>query len=278
MIMVNIGKQNRLPVAKIVDFGAYLDAGNGVEILLPARYIANPLGVGDEIDVFIYTDSEDRLIATTEKPFAQVGEFAFLEVVDVNQVGAFLDWGLPKNLLVPFREQKVRMREGGVYPVYIYLDDMTKRIVATGKIDKYLGNVFPDYERGDEVTALVLQHTPIGYRVIVDNLHNGMIYENEIFRNLEIGDTIKAFVKNVREDGKIDLTLSGNVAERVGQLADRILNYVRINGGAVPMSDKSSPDEIQAKFQCSKKDFKKALGHLFKEHKIVIADDGIRLI
>lgn len=278
MTMVNIGKRNRLSVAKIVDFGAYLDAGNGVEILLPARYIENPLKVGDEIDVFIYTDSEDRLIATTEKPFAQVGEFAFLEVVDVNQVGAFLDWGLPKNLLVPFREQKARMREGGVYPVYIYLDDMTKRIVATGKIDKYLGNVFPDYERGDEVTALVLQHTPIGYRVIVDNLHNGMIYENEIFRNLEIGDTIKAFVKNVREDGKIDLTLSGNVAERVGQLADRILNYVRINGGAVPMSDKSSPDEIQAKFQCSKKDFKKALGHLFKEHKIVIADDGIRLI
>lgn len=275
--MVNIGKQNRLPVAKIVDFGVYLDAGNGVEILLPARYVGSPLNVGDEIDVFIYTDSEDRLIATTEKPYAEVGEFAFLEVVDVNPVGAFLDWGLPKNLLVPFKEQKMKLREGGVYPVYIYLDDVTKRIVATAKIDKYLGNVFPDYQRGDEVSALVLQHTPIGYRVIVDNRHNGMIYENELFRNLEIGDTIRAYVKFVRDDGKIDLTLSGNVAERVGELADRIMNYVKINGGAVALSDKSSPEEIQAKFQCSKKDFKKALGHLFKNHKILISDDGIQL-
>lgn len=276
--MVNIGKQNLLKVAKLVDFGAYLDAGNGVEILLPARYIQSPLSVGDEIDVFIYTDSEDRLIATTETPLARVGEFAFLEVVDVNQVGAFLDWGLPKNLLVPFREQKNKMREGGVYPVYLYLDDLTKRIVATAKIDKYLGNVIPEYERGDEVSALVLQQTPIGYRVIVDNLHNGMIYENEIFRNLELGDTIKAFVKNIRDDGKIDLTLSGNVAERVGALAERILNHVKINGGAVAMSDKSSPEEIQAKFQCSKKDFKKALGHLFKERKILIGTDGIKLV
>lgn len=276
--MVNIGKYNRLTVAKIVDFGVYLDAGNGVEILLPARYIDRELKAGDELDVFIYTDSEDRLIATTEKPFAEVGQFAFLEVVDVNQVGAFLDWGLPKNLLVPFREQKVRMREGGVYPVYVYLDDTTKRIAATAKLDKYLGNMFPDYKRGDEVTALVWQHQPIGYRVIVDNLHSGMIYENEIFRNLEIGETVKAFVKNVRDDGKIDLTLSGNVIERVGRLADRIMEYVRLNGGEAPISDKSSPEVIQAKFQCSKKDFKKAVGQLFKEHRITFTDDGIRLI
>lgn len=276
--MVNIGKYNRLTVAKIVDFGVYLDAGNGVEILLPARYIDRELKAGDELDVFIYTDSEDRLIATTEKPFAEVGQFAFLEVVDVNQVGAFLDWGLPKNLLVPFKEQKVRMREGGVYPVYVYLDDTSKRIVASAKLERYLGNVFPDYKRGDEVTALVWQHQPIGYRVIVDNLHSGMIYENEIFRNLEIGETVKAFVKNVRDDGKIDLTLSGNVIERVGRLADRIMEYVRLNGGEAPISDKSSPEVIQAKFQCSKKDFKKAVGQLFKEHRITFTDDGIRLI
>lgn len=276
--MVNIGKYNRLPVAKIVDFGVYLDAGNGVEILLPARYIDRELKVGDDLEVFIYTDSEDRLIATTEKPFAEVGQFAFLEVVDVNSVGAFLDWGLPKNLLVPFREQKVKMREGGIYPVYVYLDDTTKRIVASAKLDKYLGNVVPDYKRGDEVTALVWQHQPIGYRVIVDNLHSGMIYENELFRNLEVGETVKAFVKNVRDDGKIDLTLSGNVIERVGKLADRIMEHVRLNGGEATISDKSSPEEIQAKFQCSKKDFKKAIGQLFREHRITFTDNGIRLV
>lgn len=276
--MVNIGKYNRLPVAKIVDFGAYLDAGNGVEILLPARYIQSVPAVGDELEVFIYTDSEDRLIATTEKPFAEVGQFAFLEVVDVNSVGAFLDWGLPKNLLVPFREQKMRMREGGIYPVYLYLDDATKRVVASAKIDKYLGNVYPDYKRGDEVTALVWQHQPIGYRVIVDNLHNGMIYENEIFRNLEIGETVKAFVKNVRDDGKIDLTLSGNVIERVGRLSERILEYVKLNGGEAFISDRSSPEEIQAKFQCSKKDFKKAVGQLFKERRIELTDNGMKLL
>ncbi len=274
--MINIGKFNRLPVAKLVDFGAYLDAGNGVEILLPSRYITEPLEPGQELDVFIYTDSEDRLIATTEKPLAQVGEFAFLEVVDVNKVGAFVDWGLLKNLLVPYREQKARMREGGIYPVYIYLDDTTKRIVASAKIEKYLGNTIPAYKRGDEVTALVWQHTQIGYRVIVDNLHNGMIYDNEIFRDLEPGETVKAFVKQVRPDGKIDLTLSGNVTKRVEELADRVLKYVEINGGDVALSDKSSPEEIQAKFQCSKKDFKKAIGLLFKSHKIVITDSGLK--
>lgn len=276
--MISIGKYNRLPVAKIVDFGAYLDAGSGVEILLPARYIDHELKVGDDLEVFIYTDSEDRLIATTEKPFAEVGQFAFLEVVDVNAVGAFLDWGLPKNLLVPFREQKVRMKEGGIYPVYVYLDDTTKRIVASAKLDKYLGNVVPDYKRGDEVTALVWQHQPIGYRVIVNNLHSGMIYENELFRNLEIGETVRAFVKNVRDDGKIDLTLSGNVIERVGRLADRIMEYVRLNGGEANISDKVSPEEIQAKFQCSKKDFKKAVGQLFRERRITFTDNGIRLV
>lgn len=275
--MINIGKYNRLTVAKTVDFGVYLDAGNGVEILLPARYVDDGVKVGDELNVFIYTDSEDRLIATTEKPFAEVGQFAFLEVTDVNKIGAFLDWGLPKNLLVPFREQKVRMREGGIYPVYVYLDNATKRIVASAKLEKYLGNVYPDYKRGDEVTALVWQHLPIGYRVIVDNLHVGMIYENEIFRNLEIGQTVNAFVKNVRDDGKIDLTLSGNVVERVGRLAERILEYVKINGGTADISDKSSPEVIQAKFQCSKKDFKKAIGLLLKEHRITITPTSLSI-
>ncbi len=276
--MVNIGKFNKLRVVKLVDFGLYLDGGNGVEILLPARYIEQPAKVDDELDVFIYTDSEDRLIATTEKPLAQVGEFAFLEVKDVNQTGAFLDWGLPKDLLVPYKEQRSRMREGGVYPVYIYLDDVTKRIVATAKLEKYLGNLFPEYKRGDVVKGLVWKQEPIGYKIIVDNLYHGMIYENELFKNLELGQEVTAYVKRVRDDGKIDLTLSGNVTDRVSSLAERVLKYVEINGGEVALTDKSSPEIIQAKFQCSKKDFKKAIGHLFKEKKIIISDSGIKLV
>ncbi|MDE6310077.1 MAG: GntR family transcriptional regulator, partial [Muribaculaceae bacterium] len=231
--MVNIGKYNTLKINRFVDFGAYLDAGNGVEILIPTRYIPDNVQVGDEIRVFVYTDSEDRLIATTEHPFAQVGEVAFLQVVDVNRVGAFLDWGLSKQLLVPFSEQKVHMVSGGIYPVYVYLDNATKRVVATAKIEKYIGNVLPEYKRGDEVSALIWQHTPIGYRVIVDNLHFGMIYDNEIFRPLEIAVSVKAYVKSIRSDGKIDLTLSGNIEQRIASLADRILGYITTNGGSV---------------------------------------------
>lgn len=275
--MVKIGDYNRLAVTKIVDFGVYLDGGNGVEILLPAKYVEGATEIGQEMDVFVYTDSEDRLIATTEHPFARVGEFAFLEVVDVNKVGAFLDWGLAKNILVPYSEQKSRMKEGGVYLVYVYLDNATKRVVATAKVEKYLGNVPADYRRGQEVDALVWQHTPIGYRVIVDNLHNGMIYENELFRPLEIGQSVKAYVKQVREDGKIDLTLSGNTSERVATLADRILHYLEINHGSTPINDHSDPAEIEARFQCSKKDFKKAVGSLYKQHRILITPEGITL-
>lgn len=276
--MVNIGRYNTLKIVKFVDFGAYLDAGNGVEILIPSKYIPDGVKVDDEIRVFVYTDSEDRLIATTEHPYAQVGEFAFLRVVDVNQVGVFLDWGLSKQLLVPFREQKARMVAGGIYPVYIYLDNATKRVVATTKVEKYLGNVIPDYRRGDEINALIWQHTPIGYRAIVDNLHYGMIYDNEIFRPLEIGATVKAYVKSVRDDGKIDLTLSGNIEQRISSLCDRILEYITLNGGTVDITDKSSPERIEATFQCSKKDFKKAVGHLYKERRVVLSPESMSLV
>jgi len=276
--MVKIGNFNTLKVARMVDFGAYLAAGNGIDILLPMRYMPHGLAVGDEINVFIYTDSEDRLIATTETPLIQVGEFGYLKVVDVNQIGAFLEWGLPKHLLVPFREQKTRMLKGGVYLVYVYLDDVTKRVVATTKIEKYLGNVIPDYRRGNGVDALIWQHTPIGYRAIVDNLHAGMIYDNELFRPLEIGERVKAYVKAVRNDGKIDLTLSGNIEERIASLADRLLHSIELNGGHIDLSDKSSPERIESMFQCSKKDFKKAVGHLYKERLINIVDDGMDLV
>lgn len=268
--MLKIGQFNRLKVTRLADFGAYLDGGNGREILIPAKYLAEVPQDGDELDVFVYTDSEDRLIASTETPFIQVGQFAFLQVVDVHpQVGAFLDWGVTaKDLLCPFNEQKERMRPGGLYCVYAYLDDATKRVVASSKLEKYLGNVFPEYAQHERVDALVIQRTEIGYKAIVNNLHAGMIYVDELIEHPEIGETVTAYVKKIRVDGKLDLTLKDTNGRRAHSLADKILEYLRRHGGESTITDKSSPDEIADTFGCSKKDFKKAVGYLYKERKI----------
>ncbi len=268
--MVNIGKFNRLKVSRLTDFGAYLDAGNGVEILIPAKYLTEAPAEGQELDVFVYTDSEDRLIASTEHPLIQVGQFGFLQVVDVHpRVGAFLDWGITaKDLLCPFNEQRTRMVKGGMYCVYAYLDDTTKRIVCSSKIEKYLGNVYPDYRPHQIVEALVVRRTEIGYMAIVNNLHAGMIYVDELITHPEIGQTLKAYVKKVREDGKLDLTLKDTNGRRAHSLADSIIEELVANGGSTTLTDRSSPEEIAAKFGCSKKDFKKAVGLLYKERKI----------
>ena len=278
--MINIGRFNILKVNRFVDFGAYLDAGDDKEILLPLKYFDATLKVGDEIEVFVYNDSEDRLIATTERPFAMVGEFAYLQVVQTNSVGAFLDWGITaKYLLVPFREHKVDMKQGGIYLVYVYLDDTTKRIVASAKIDKFIGNVLPHYKKGDKVKALVYNHTPLGYKCIVDNLFHGMIYQNETYKPIELEEVIEAYVKNVREDGKIDLTISDRARARTGELSDQILAALKaLPSGCMMVSDKSSPETIKEIFQCSKKDFKKAIGKLYKAHLIEIGDDRITLL
>lgn len=277
--MVKIGKYNRLRVVKNVDFGAYLDGGEGVEILLPSRYIAELLHPGDEIEVFIYRDNEGRLTATTEHPFAEVGQFAFLQVTDVNRTGAFLDWGLMKELLLPFSEQTMRLGPGMVIPVYVYLDDATQRIVASAKIDKHLGNKIPRYHQGEAVKALVLKHTEIGYKCIVDNLFHGLIYESDLYRPLEIGKTVTAYVKNVREDGKIDLLMAGADDGRIDALADDIVSRLGAEPGHyLPLSDSSSPEAIRRTFSCSKKDFKKAIGKLYRERLISIARDGISLL
>lgn len=273
--MIKIGKYNRLIATRISDHGMYVsDKEHTTEILLPTRY-CNPMPeIGDKLYLFVYKDSEDRLIATTEKPFVQVNEFAFLQVCDVSRIGVFLDWGLPKNLLCPYREQKVRMKQGGIYPVYVFLDHATMRIVATAKIEKYLGNVIPEYKRGNKVSCLVLEHTPIGYKVIVDNLHKGIIYHNELFRLLEIGQTIDAYVKNIRSDNKIDLTLTApSTLGRVMSLDSAILKLLR--DGKFILTDKSSPEEIKNLLQCSKRDFKKAVGALYRNHEIVISPDGV---
>ena len=279
--MLKIGQWNKLSVARFVDFGAYLAADSDIEILVPARYIDTPLEIGQEIDVFVYKDSEDRLIATTDVPLATVGEVAMLEVVAENRIGAFLDWGLMKDLLVPFREQKSKMRVGGKYPVYIYLDDVSKRVAASAKIEKFIGNVIPRYKRDDKVEAFVWKSTEIGYTCVVDNLHSGMLYSNETFRDLEPGMKIEAWIKRVRPDGKIDLRLAptGSGRLRSNSVADEILRKLdESNDKTIQISDKSSPEMIKSIFQCSKRDFKQAVGHLLKAGKISINADKIVLL
>lgn len=272
--MIEIGKYQELCVNRLVDFGAYIGVpGEKEEILLPGRYLTEEMVPGSMVRIFVYKDSEDRPVATTEKPYATVGQFAYLSVKDVNDTGAFLDWGLTaKDLLVPYSEQRSRMRRGGIYLVYVYLDKTTGRIAASAKIEKFLGNVYPDYKVGQQVEALVIEHTDIGYKAIVNNLHRGMIYSNEIFRPIELENTVKAYVKQVREDGKIDLTLSDRADRRTAELADRILEYLG-REDAMPLSDKMSPEHIEMLFNSSKKDFKKAVGHLYKEHKVAMTED-----
>lgn len=275
--MVEIGKFNELSIVKFVDFGAYLDGGNGVEILLPQKYVTSDMKVGDEIKVFIYNDSEDRLVAVTEEPKAIVGDFAFLQVSEVNQVGAFLEWGLPKDLLVPFREQKVRMEKGRYYIVYVYVDDNSKRIVASAKLDKFLDNTLPQYKDGDMVNILVTKKTDLGYKVIVDNLFWGMIYHNEIFSPVNIGEHHQGHVKNIRSDGKIDILLGSKNKERVSDLTQILTSYMKEHDDCMPFNDASSPDDIKEIFHCSKKDFKKAIGQLLKKGEIEIHESGISL-
>ena len=276
--MINIGEYNELTVARLGEFGVYLTDGDGNEVLLPARYITDPLNIGDSIRVFIYTDSEDRLIATTETPKVKVGEFAILDVAATNRVGAFLSWGLMKDLLVPFSEQKVRLMPGMKALVYVYLDDASKRVVASAKIEKFIGNAYPEYKTHQQVRVLPYKATPIGYACIVDNMHNGMIYSNETYREIHIGEWIDGYVKKIRDDGKIDITLSDRAVCRTNNLSDAIMNALESGDGHIDLGDKSDPDEIKKLFHCSKKDYKKAIGHLFKEGYISISDTGITLL
>ena len=276
-IMVKVGRYNALKVIKTVDFGVYLDGEDKGEILLPARYIPENCRIGDIIDVFIYFDSEDRIIATTEKPYIQVGEFAYLKVKSTNRVGAFLDWGLMKDLLVPFREHRVDMKQGYYYTVYAYLDHESGRIVASAKLNKFLNNLPIDYKINQEVDLLVVQETEIGYKVIINNAHWGMVYHNEIFCNIEKGDRIKGYIKHIREDEKIDVVLQPVGYEKIDTLSSEILRFLHESKGYIPLSDKSSAEQIAEYFSCSKKNFKKAIGALYKQRLIIILENGIRL-
>jgi uncharacterized protein len=276
--MAEIGKVNRLKVLKELNFGLYLDGGEHGEILIPVRYVPKGTKIGDEIDVFIYYDSEDRIIATTETPFAMVDEFALLKVVSVNAIGAFLDWGLSKDLLVPFREQKQTMQEDRWYMVKVYFDKNSKRIAASAKLDSFLDNLPPDYKEGQEVDLIICNETDLGYKAIVNKLHWGMLYKSEIFQTLERGQRIRGFIKKVREDEKIDLSLTKPGYAKVDDISGKILEYLRNNNGFMSITDKSSPETIYSIFFISKKAFKMAIGGLYRKRYISLENNGIRLI
>ena len=274
---IKLGKYNQLEVVKTVDFGVYLNGGDDGEILLPTRYVPEGCKPGDMLDVFIYLDNEERLIATTLQPLVQVGEFACLEVAWVNEYGAFLDWGLMKDLFVPFREQKMKMQKGHRYVVHAHVDEDSYRIMASAKVERYLSKEFPPYQPGEEVEVMAWQKTDLGYKVIVDNQFGGLVYQKEIFQPLEPGMRLQAFVRQVREDGKIDLTLQKDGSQKVEDFAEVLLQYIKEQGGSTSLNDKSAAEDIYATFGVSKKTFKKAVGDLYKRRLIVLVEGGIHL-
>ncbi|MFB6317331.1 S1 RNA-binding domain-containing protein [Saccharicrinis sp. FJH54] len=275
--MIQIGKLNNLTCVKQVDFGAYFDGESFGEILLPKRYEPDNLNPGDSLELFIYNDSEDRLIATTEKPLAMVGQIARMKIVDANNIGAFADWGLMKDLLIPFREQKTKLKKGQDVLIAVEYDFTTQRIFGSTKIEKYLDNIPAEYEEGQEVDLMVWMETDFGYKVIINQQHSGLLYRNQVFQHLESGEIMKGYIQKIREDEKIDCMLTKSGFAKTEGLSGQIIEALEINGGTLQISDKSSPEEIQQLFHCSKKAFKMAIGRLYKEKKITIYPDRITL-
>lgn len=277
--MALIGRMNCLQVVKHTDFGLYLDGGPDGEILLPKRYIPSdsPSEVEDWLNVFIYLDSEDKLIATTETPKVQVGGFASLKVVDINRVGLFLNWGLPKDLLLPHSEEKRPLQVGDYCVVHVFLDKRSKRITASAKLDRYLDKLPVNYTSGQEVDLLVVEATDMGFKAIINGQHWGLIHKNEAFKFLRPGMQEKGYIKEVRSDGKISLSLQPVGEELMGSLSQQILAKLREQGGVLPLSDKSTPEAISAHFRASKGNFKKAIGGLYKQGLIQIHPDRIEL-
>lgn len=275
--MIQVGTYNELEVIKEMDFGIYLREGD-IEILMPTKWVPTGTKIGDKLTVFVFRDSDDRLIATTVEPYATANTFAFLEVKQVNDIGAFLDWGMDKDLLVPFREQAYRMEAGNSYVVFVYVDDTTNRLVASTKLKKFIEKEPTTIQNNDIVDLLIYSETPLGFNAIINNLYSGLIYKNEIFESIRIGDKLKGYIKNIREDGKIDLSLQKSGFELVDDVKWRLLSILKQNNGFLPLHDGSSPEEIKQKLQISKKAFKKAVGALYKEQLIKLAKEGIELV
>jgi uncharacterized protein len=274
--LIQVGTYNELEVIKQMDFGIYLGDGS-VEILMPQKWVPQGTQIGDTLDVFIFRDSEGRLIATTIKPYAIAGEFAFLEVQQANNMGAFLDWGMEKNLLVPFREQPFPLEEGKSYVVFVYVDEETDRIVASAKLNKFIERENIDVKAGDVVDLLIYSETDKGYNAIINNLYNGLIYRNEVFDTVRIGDRLKGYIKQVREDNKIDLSLQKSGFELVDDVKWKILKLLKEKNGFLPLHDGSSPEEIKSALQISKKAFKKDVGALYKEQLVKLTPKGVEL-
>jgi hypothetical protein len=279
--MVQIGKMNRLSVKGTEAYGIHLDGGEYGDILLRGTHptLNNQATYPDnKIDVFIYVDREQRLLATIHKPYATVGEFAYLRVKTNTAAGAFLDWGIENDLFVPKSEQQDNMREGKSYVVFIFLNEPNNRITASSKLDKFLDLQPPDYEEGEKVDLIIYAKTDLGYNAVVNGSHAGMIYENEIFQKLVIGQRLQGYIKKIREDLKIDLRLQPSGYQRVDEISKTILNIIKDCGGMVAVTDKSPPDDIYNLFGVSKKVFKKAVGALYKKRLIIIDADGIKLV
>lgn len=277
--MVEIGRFNELTILKQLPRGFQLDAGDLGEILLPKQYITDEMEVGKTVNVFIYRDSEDRLIATTKTPKAQVGEFAYLNIVDESKVGAFLDWGLPKDILVPFAEQNHKLEKGRKALVRIYLDDQG-RLVASTKLDSFLHDTDETdyYKSADEIQIIVGPKTDLGFKVIVDETYWGLIYHSDVFQDINRGEQLTAYVKRVREDKKIEVVLQKPGFAKVEGLAGEVLEKLKAEGGFIPLSDKSKPDDIKRMFSCSKNNYKQAIGVLYKQRLIKIEKEGITLL
>ncbi len=276
--MIAIGKKNTLKAVRNTNVGIFLTDNEGNEVLLPNKYVPNTLGANDTIEVFIYKDSEDRLIATTLEPYLLVDEFALLRVNEVAPFGVFMDWGMEKDLLVPFKEQAEKMYEGKEYVVYMYLDNETQRLVGTTRMNKILNNDEIDFTVGEEVDIMVYEKTDLGYFVIIEGKHKGLIYQNEVFKPIFPGDILTAYIKKIKENNEIDISLQKIGFEHITHQTDEVLNYLKANKGFLALTDNSTPEEIAAKLHISKKTFKKSIGILYKQRLIRIEKDGVYLV
>lgn len=272
-----LGQYNKLTINRFVPPGAYLVNDEDDEVLLPNKYVKEAFEVGDELEVFIYKDHEERLVAVTDKPFIELYGFAYLRCTDVNHNGAFVDWGMEKQLMIPYAEQATKMEEGKNYIVYLGIDDATQRLYGSTKVQKYLDNDHILIENGQEVDLLVTGYSDLGCKVIINDTYEGLIFKNQIIKHLTVGTYTKGFVKFIRADGKIDVVLERQGRQKVEDHGGQILEYLKQNNGISKVTEKSNPEEIRAVYGMSKKTFKQVLGDLYKQRKILLSDTEIKL-
>lgn len=275
--MIKVGQYNKLKILRETSVGLFLGSNDGEDILLPNKYVPENFDIGDEIEVFCYLDHEERPVATTLKPYITLNHFSLLQVKEVNQIGAFLDWGLEKHLFVPFREQARKMETGKRYLVYMYLDEETNRLVGSSKTNRFIDNSELTVDEMEEVNLIVSRYTDLGVEVIINEKHKGLIYNNELFRKVSLGEKLKGYVKKIRPGNKLDISLQQSGYKNIEPSAEKILNVLKSENGFLRLNDKSSPDEITGLLQMSKKTFKKALGNLYKQKLVLIKEDGIYL-